>query len=513
MKLPFWVNLPPIWDKSRPELAPMKLSLPPIGSAVKSVLSHLLPLIALAGFGGMVVGAGSLGLQFILEPKSVAWLNDYLPENLQVPLADWDRPHTLEEIKTKTEKGDSKLGEWIELPNKDRLVSVSQPRYNCISLCDRITELRIYRSAKAHGPKKHLPHYRMIAQVSVPSANDRVILDSLQAANNPGIEVEDDLPLETLETLEAPKPNSGIWLNLYGKRNQGDNTVTYGQLFHYDSDRVKLITLIQWASPAETPLKWIQLTANDTSELLIDHSIGLEPRFQVYSFNQSKGTPELTPISLLQPALKNSEFQQAIQLAQVGLWSIAADRLKQIKSNRGEWSTAAQAQFDLIQHHAKATQAQTKQNWSNTTQQVLAQLLDGQWKRALEPLEKDPTSSTEVREGIALEVPRLWKRVTAALKDDPGNPHLQAWMARLTLDRDGKAKAIAWINQQGSSSTRSEALKFLAPELTPKAESNKSDKSDKSDKSETNKADPALVAPTRFNTQPLPSPSPDPKFN
>ncbi len=481
----------------------MKLSLPPIGSAVKSLLSHLLPLIALAGFGGLVVGAGSLGLQFILEPKSVAWLNDYLPENLQVPLADWDRPHTLEEIKSKTEKGDSKLGEWIELPNKDRLVSISQPRYNCISLCNRITELRIYRSAKAHGPKKNLPHYRMIAQVGVPSANDRVILESLQAANSTGLEVEDDLPLETLETLESPKPNSGTWLNLYGKRTQGDNAVTYGQLFHYDSDRVKLTALIQWASPAATPLQWIQLTRNDTPELLIDHSIGLEPSFLAYQLNQSKGTPELIPISLRLPALKTSEFQQAIQLAQVGLWSIAADRLKQIKTSKGDWSPGAQAQLDLIQHHAKATQAQTKQTWSNATQQVLAQLLDGQWKRALEPLEKDPTNSTEVREGIALEVPRLWKRVTAALQDDPGNPHLQAWMARLKLDRDGKAKAIAWINQQGSSPTRSEALKLLAPELLPtlKAASSQSEapRSDSSKSSET--IDSALQAPTRFNTQ------------
>jgi hypothetical protein len=488
----------------------MKLSLPPIGSAVKSLLSHLLPLMVLAGFGGIVVGAGSLGLQFILEPKSVAWLNDYLPENLQVPLADWDRPHTLEAIKSKTEKGDAKLGEWIELPNGDRLVSVSQPRYNCISLCDRITELRIYRSAKAHGPKKNLPHYRMIAQVGVPSANDRVILESLKAAHSPGLEVEDDLPLETLETLEPPKPNSGTWLNLYGKRTQGDNAVTYGQLFHYDSDRVKLTALIQWASPATTPLQWIQFSRNDTPELLIDHSIGLEPSFRAYRLN-SKSPPELVPISLLQPALKNSEFQQAIKLAQVGLWSIAADRLKQIKDNRGDWSPTAQAQFDLIQYHAKATQTQTKQNWSNATQQVLAQLLDGQWKRALEPLEKDPTGSVEVREGIALEVPRLWKRITTALEDDPGNPHLQAWMARLKIDRDGKAKAIAWINQQGSSPTRSEALKLLAPELIPavKSEGNKSE----SNKSESNKPgpiDPSLEAPTRFNTQPLPSPSPKP---
>ncbi len=493
----------------------MKLSLPPVGSAVKSLLSHLLPLIALAGFGGIVVGAGGLGLQFIVEPKSIAWLNDYLPENLQVPLADWDRPHTLEEIKTKTEKGDSKLGEWIELPNGDRLVSVSQPRYNCISRCDRITELRIYRTAKAHGPKKDLPHYRMIAQVGVPSANDRVILESLQAGNNAGLEVEDDLPLETLETLEAPQPNSGTWLNLYGKRTQGDNAVTYGQLFHYDSDRAKLTALIQWASPASTPLQWQPLNSSSkTPDLLIDHSIGLEPRFRFYSLSNLNGTPELKLISLTQPAIKNSEFQQALKLAQVGLWSIAADRLKQIKTqiktDGGDWSLTAQAQTDLIQYHAKATQAQTKQNWTNATQQVLAQLLDGQWKRAIESLEKDPTANIEVREGIALEVPRLWKRVTTALQDDPSNPHLQAWMARLTIDRDGKAKAIAWINQQGSSATRSEALKLLAPELLPtvKSEPNKTT----TNKSEPNKPgaiDSALQAPTRFNTQP----STEPKLN
>jgi hypothetical protein len=479
----------------------MKFSLPPIGSSFKSLMSHLLPLMALAGFGGMVVGTGALGYQFIMEPKSIAWLNDYLPDHLQIPLSPWDRPHTLEDIKKNLEKGDLKLGEWIELSGGDRMTTVSQPRFNCISACDRIIELRIYRRSKAHGPKRNLPHFRMIAQVSIPSSDDRVILDSLQAANTAGLEIEEDLPLDTLEKLETPENQKGIWLNLLGKRNQGDHSVSYGQLFHYDSDRAKLTALIQWASPATMPLQWKKITGKDNPQLLIDHTIGLEPRFQLYNLAKTNGTPELTVISLAKPALKNSEFQQAINLAQVGLWSIAADRLKAIKSGGRTWSTAAQAQFDLITYHAKISQAQTQQTWNNPTQLIVAQLLDGQWQKAIEVVTKDSQNAIEIREGIASEMPRFWKRLNVAIQDDPGNPYLQAWIARMKLDRDGKTKAITWLNQQGSSSTRTTSLELLAPELLPTQS-----KAKKSSDSDNPKLDPALQAPTRFNTQPQPSP-------
>lgn len=466
-------------------------------SFVKQVLSHVLPIVALFGVGGLVASSGALGLQFILEPKSVAWLNDYLPETLQIPLADWDRPHTLEEIKKNLTKGDLTLGEFIDLPNGDRITTISQPRYNCISRCDRITELRVYRKAKAYGPKKNQTHYRMVAQVSVPSANDRVILDSLQAGNSNSVEVEEDLPLETFDRFDPPTPNSGNWFNLTGKRSQGENNVTYGQLFHYDESRTKLTALIQWASPAETePIVWRSLTAKDSPKLLIDQSIGLEPRFQAYSLTKSTATPELSLISIAQPALKNREFQQAIDLAKAGLWSIAADRLKTLKPKNDDWPTAAQLQFDLIAYHAKMAKLQTQQTWANATQQVLAQLLDGQWKAAITPFEKDPTSRNEIREGIALEAPRLWKRITAALKDDPGNPYLQAWAARVTVDRDGKSKAIAWVNQQGGSSDRTTALMLLAPELVPTAKPI-------AQKTEAGPID-SLQPPTRFNQQPPP---------
>lgn len=467
-------------------------------SFVKQVLSHVLPIVALLGIGGLVVGTGSVGLQFILEPKSVAWLNDYLPETLQIPLGDWDRPHTLEEIKQNLTKGDLTLGEFIDLPNGDRITTISQPRYNCVNRCDRIIELRVYRKAKAYGPKKNQAHYRMVTQVVVPSANDRVILDSLQAGDSSTVEVEEDLPLERFDRFDAPNPNSGNWFNLTGKRSQGENNVTYGQLFHYDESRTKLTALVQWASPAETdPIVWRSLTNNDSPKLLINQSIGLEPRFLAYNLTKPAAIPTLSLISIAQPALNTMEFEQAIDLAKAGLWSLAADRLKTVKSKNEKWPTAAQLQFNLISYHAKMAKLQTQETWTNATQQVLAQVLDGQWKAAIDPFEKDPTSRNEMREGIALEAPRLWKRITAALKDDPGNGYLQAWAARVTVDRDGKSKAIAWVNQQAGSTDRTTALKLLAPELIPKAPTAKQI----SPKLEVGAID-SLQPPTRFNQQP-----------
>ena len=432
---------------------------------LKGSLSHLLPLAALVSIGAIITGSGLLSAQFILAPKSIAWVNDYLPEALQVPLPEWDRPQTLDDIKQTLQTTDRKIGDIIELDNRDRLIPTIQSVYNCVSKCDRISEIRIYRPAKANGPKRDQPNYRLVAQLEVGAVQDWIISASLAQSENGSSETSNEpLPLENYEAMDSPEANTGTWFNLTGKRQQGEYTVTYGQLFHYDVRTAQLIALTSWSSPnPDRPLIWQQITGSATPELLIDHSIGLEPHFQAYQV-ALKGTPEL---SLIPTTSKNPDVSSALKLANVGLWSLAADRLKRLKSSGGNWNNQAQTQLDLITYHAKLTQDQARQSFSNAHQQVLVKLMDGQWQEALNVLEKDPLMQTEVRESFKTETSRLWKRLSVAIEDDPSNPILQAWTAMVMLDRDGPAKTKTWLTQQEGSSTRSRALAMLAPSLLP----------------------------------------------
>lgn len=474
--------------RSRPHLALPTFRRP----SLKKISQHLLPLLGLLATGAIITGSGILSAKFILEPKSVAWLNDYLPEFLQIPVPEWDRPQTLADIEKQIQTDHRKMGEMVELNSRDRLLPIIQPGYNCITKCDRIAELRIYRPAKANGPKRNEPHYRMIAQLAVGALEDWHIVNALAVSetgsSNTGGE---SLPLENYDTFEAPEANTGHWFNLTGKRNQGEYAVTYGQLFHYDPGSTTLTALVKWAGPTEQPIAWKQITGSPTPELLINHTIGLEPSYQAYLV-QPKGTPELRPISLTQATHSSPEFRTALNLIKAALWSLAADRLKQIKNTGETWNNMAQAQLDLVQYHAKVTRDQAQQNSASPFQQVIAKLLDGRWKEAFTSLEKDPSTHVEIQESLKTETVRLWKRLSIAIDEDPGNPYLQAWTAAVMLDRDGLSKTRTWLNHQGGSSTRTQALQILAPTIAPKPKPSPS------------------PSPTPDGTAPSPSPSPTP---
>jgi len=450
---------------SQPPKAPLKQRLT---QSLKSSLSHLLPLAALVSIGAIVTGSGLLSAQFILAPKSIAWVNDYLPEALQVPLQEWDRPQTLADIKETLQTADRKVGEIIEFDNHDRLIPVLQTVYNCVAKCDRVSEIRIYRPAKANGPKRDQPNYRLVAQLEVGAVQDWIISNSLAQSENGSSETSDKaLPLETYQAMDSPETNTGTWFNLIGKSQQGEYAITYGQLFHYDVRTAQLRALTQWSSPnPDRPITWQQITGSATPELVIDHSIGLEPYLQAYQVSL-QGTPDIALISLTQSASTDPEARSALKLANVGLWSLAADRLKHLKSSGGDWNSNAQTQLDLIAHHAKLTQDQARQSFSNVHQQVLVRLMDGQWQEALKVLEKDPLVQADVRESFKTETSRLWKRLSVAIDDDPNDPILQAWTAMIMLDRDGPARTKIWLAKQEGSSDRIRALAILAPDLLP----------------------------------------------
>lgn len=96
------------------------------------------------------------------------------------------------------------------------------------------------------------------------------------------------------------------------------------------------------------------------------------------SFNQF----QLVPISIEEPAIKTTAYQNALFLARNGLWSPAWQYLKSLPQGKKRPSTAAQAQIDLIGLYAKYTSKQADTAWASPSQQAIAALSDGRWKKA-----------------------------------------------------------------------------------------------------------------------------------
>ncbi|OUC15129.1 MAG: hypothetical protein B0A82_08665 [Alkalinema sp. CACIAM 70d] len=427
----------------------------------------LLPLALLLGIGSLVVGAGVISAQFIVQPKSVVWVNRYLPEAWQIPVPDWDAPQTLAEIKADVKGDGYRLGDAISLSGKDVLYPVLDETFNCAAKCDRIVELRVYRPAQHPGRSSREPHYQLVSQITLAGLEEWFVLEPMANLQMVAHGTSTVLGLDHIEKIDGPDGKSGIWLNAIGEKDAGENTVKFGRVVQYDPKRGQLQALVSWTSPTGELPYWQQVTGNSQPELVVNQTVGLEPQLQIYQLSQASQGARLKEISLLKPALKAVDYGEALQLARSGLWSIALERLKDIKKQEPKWSAQAQAQLDLIQRHANLTQAQAKQSSTNPSQQILAQLIDGQWKSAIEVFQAAKDDRESLLENIRLDAGRVWRRVMTAVELDPGNPYAQVWGAILMDDREGRQSTQKWLQRLGRSKTRDRVIAQMVPSLIP----------------------------------------------
>lgn len=456
------------------------------------------PVVLLLGTGATVVMGGVLSAQFILEPRSVAWVNRYLPAGLQVPIPDWDAPRTLAEIRSAIETEDRVPGETVSLPNGVILLPVIQQQTNCTSQCDRLVALRLYQPAKADDRATSEPKYQLVNQMKLAGVEEWFVLEPMANLQlvTPGTSTP--LPLDTVQKMDPPNGKSGIWLNLTGTREEGDTTIRYGRVLNYDPKQFRLNGLADWTSPAGSMPHWEQVTDSTTPELVVDQTVGLEPQIKIYQLTQATGLPRLQAISLLKPAIDQPDYKTALSLARSGLWSIALEWLQDVKKTQSQWPRAAQAQLDLIQRHAKLTQAQAQQASANVSQQVLAKLIDGQWQSAVEVFRKAQDDRTEILDAVRLDAGRLWRRVATMLDADPGDPYAQAWGALIVEERQDRKMALKWIKEYPKSAARDRVIAQLLPGFLPTEIAKKpgSKPSEKSDPIAVNS--PAPMSPAKF---------------
>lgn len=419
-------------------------------------LSSMLAIAILLSSASLIMAFAWISVLFIFNPDQVSWLNKILPAWAQIPLGKHERPQTLKQIQLDLSQKNQIFGETLPL-NQDAknsfLLPVFQQRANCQSDCKELVELRVYELSKELEFKSQSEnYYYLTTQLSVTGPEEPLVISSSLDGTSEPQDISIPLPLTEVQRFDSGTPSPGVWFNLRGKREQGTATIAYGNIIYYNPERTNLLQMLFWTSPNGQLPKWQQVTGDATKELVIDQTIGLEPHLQVYQVKPLKlflKPIELEAITLKSPAFKDSAYQNALAIARSGLWTPAFEWLKFIKKqHKGVFPEAAQAQMDLIRLHSQFTKIQADKNWASPSQEVLADLIDGRWGKALQVFEASPQNPQEIATLLKADKNRLWNRTALALRVNPNRLDVQAWFALILAVQRGEEHTNSWLKTQ-----------------------------------------------------------------
>jgi hypothetical protein len=404
----------------------------------------------------LIMAFAWISVLFIFNPDQVSWLNKILPAWAQIPLGNYERPQTLKQIQLDLSRNNQIFGETLPLnqnAKKSFLLPVFQQRANCQSDCEKLVELRVYELSEELEFKSQSENYYYLAtQLPVTGPEESFVISPLLDETSEPQDISIPLRLTEVQRFEGATPLPGVWFDLRGQRQQGTGTLRYGHVVYYNSERRNLLQMLSWASPNGQLPKWRQVTGDGTKELVIDQSIGLEPDLQVYQVKPLKlffKPIQLEAITLKSPAIKDYAYENALSIARSGLWTPAFEWLKFIKKQRKSiWSEAAQAQMDLIRFHSQLTKTQADKIWASPSQEVLADLIDGRWGKALQVFEASPHNTQEIATLLKVDQKRLWNRTVAALRVNPNRLEVQAWFALILTVQQGEEHANSWLKAQ-----------------------------------------------------------------
>lgn len=416
----------------------------------------------LAGAAAIVAGSAWLSLEFMKDPRSVVWLNRYLPEGAKIPVSAWDDPKTMAEIQADLDKSGLVAGEPIfvnmTLKSQQKINDLLLPIFRSTPKSNelRLTEVRVYRTVYNVTARKK-EAFQFINQLTVQELEENFAIEPLVQAKTTNSGSNRSLPFTTIQRYESGAPNNGIWMSAIGHLQQGDVKIAYGQIIYYNPTSTSINALLPWTSTTDELPAWQKVPKGRPAELVVDQTVGLEPDLQTYrlkSIQQNRSIAvKLEPISITKPAIDNGTLGEALFLARNGLWSPALEMIKSVRQNHAsDWTIAAQAQMDLVDRHAKITQAQAEQPSAAPVQQILANLIDGRWTRATQLLQ--PTDESEVLVLLKTDAGRIQKRINAALSLNNARSDVQTWAALQRVAKQGRSSAIAWLDQQPQDSAR-----------------------------------------------------------
>ncbi|MUL37549.1 hypothetical protein BWI75_14745 [Gloeocapsopsis sp. AAB1 = 1H9] len=410
----------------------------------------ILGLALLLSATGLVVSGAWLSYSLFFNPSAIASLNQFLPQWAQVPL-NQEPAQTLTQIAAELSQQGKIAGEPLPLevnPANSQPTSVILP----VRSQNQIVELRVYHIVDAGNllNRSSEIHYQFITQTDVTGPEESFVVAPLIDSETADTSSNRPLPVTELRRFDNTTPTQGIWLYLWGQRQRGQ-AIAYGRIIHYNPDRSYLSLMLPWTSPTSLP-QWQQAIAGGSPELVIDQTVDLEPRLQVYQVKPANfifDPLQLEPVSIAEPALDSPDYQNALLIARSGLWTPAEKWLQFIKQRQHQaWSSAAQAQLDFIRLHAEKSHQQANQIWASPSQQALTLLIDGRWGEALKVFQASPTNTQEIATLLETDNGRLGNRVEVALRVNPKRSEVKAWGALLKGAKEGRKSAIAWLKQQ-----------------------------------------------------------------
>ncbi|MBD2666837.1 hypothetical protein H6G73_20600 [Richelia sinica FACHB-800] len=421
----------------------------------RSLLSSILAMTLLLSNAGLFMAFGWMSVLFIFKPEKVIWVNKYLPTWAQIPLNNNDRPYTLSEIQILLTQQQRTPGEILYLDDEQNnlfLLPIFQARPNCQSNCQFLVELRIYqRTEDENFQSQPDTYYRLASQLPITGPTVSVLetgVDETPSESDSPVH----LPLTQVKAFADPTLSSGFWFHVWGETQHKDKPFSYGQIVHYNPSRSSLQQLLTWTNPNGKLPQWQQVTGSKVKELVIDQTVDLEPQLQVYQIKSSQlvaNSLQLEAINIKKPALPAFAFQQSLFLARNGLWSPALAWLETFqKQQKNPLPPAAQAQIDFIRLHSQFTKTHANQTWANPSQQVLADLIDGRWEKAIQVFAASSNNAQEIATLLKADQGRLWNRATAALRVNPTRRSVLGWLTLILAAQRGEERAKSWLQSQ-----------------------------------------------------------------
>ncbi|WP_414570574.1 hypothetical protein [Nostoc sp. CCY 9925] len=444
-----------------------KLNQPPAGARKRVVkktlekpkrgswLSSTLAIAILLSSASLIITFAWISVLFIFNPDQISWLNKILPTWAQIPLGKHERPQTFKQIELDLSKKNLIVGEILPLyqgMKNSFFMPVFQQRANCEFDCQKLVEIRVYqRSQELEFKSESENYYYLETQLPITGPEESFVISSLADTTLESQDISVPLPLTKVQRFEGQTPSPGVWFNLRGERQQGTGGLAYGHIIYYNPERSNLQLMLSWTSPNGQLPKWQQVTGDATKELVIDQTLGLEPHLEVYQVKPLKlflKPIQLEAINLKSAVLKDSAYQNALSIARSGLWTPAFEWLKFIKKQRKGLPETAQAQMDLIRLHSQVTKSQAQKSWASPSEQVLADLIDGRWEKALQVFEESAHNVEEIATLLKGDEKRLWNRTAAALRVNPNRQEVQAWFALILAVQRGQEAANSWLGTQ-----------------------------------------------------------------
>ncbi|TAD76426.1 MAG: hypothetical protein EA001_12340 [Oscillatoriales cyanobacterium] len=438
---------------------------------VASVSLSVGAVLTLGGAIALVTTGFAVGVRSIVDPEAAAWLEHWLPEPSGATTRDLK---TVAQLRSELNRATQRMGEILPLGQQWLVATVRQQQPNCKAgaACWPIVQLRAYQAQPTAQTADRPAVYRLITTLDLQGPPESLVLATL-AANDSGS--TRPLPLATVQGLKGG-PAGGGWLTVGSVYRSAAGTAHYGTIVHLNVSRVgrlgNLSIQTQWSSPKPQPPRWESITGNREPELVIDRSPTDAPDLAIYRVVPSGFAPDpiqLAQVSLSEPVFRSSEladwsqYQDAIALARVGLWSPALNKLQPLRDrlvNRSlTWDDRVQAQYDTIRYHAELARARADSPQPDRLTQIAADLGDSRWQKAIDRFEQGSAAEQAalVRWLRSANGERLDRQIDLVLKFAPNQASVMFWKSTLLAARQGRPAAIGWYRSRPGQSPELDA--------------------------------------------------------